>query len=603
MTSEQIRSLLYPLGLLASVLFALRVMQQWIGSERKKKSHVTVSFWIISLTANLIMMVHSFIQLQYPVCIIQSLNGVIAWRNVCLIRGSTKSWKTALTLLFVVSFLVTALFLVQGWWFHTDDWMRPPTFPWVQAQAHGLSFLWHVVGLMGMSLFASRFWVQWWLAEKKKASVLGHSFWWISLIGACISIVYFYRLHDLVNLLSYSTGIIPYLRNLVLLRQKSSVPALQKNSVFVFAGEQSGDLLGGSLLKALKNAHPSLRPYGVGGRQMRAQGLHCILPMERFQVMGFSAVIKALPRLFSDFRQLQKRILKDRPAAVILIDYPDFNMRLEKTLRKKGYQGKLIHYVCPTVWAWRPSRVHTLAKSVDLLLSIFPFEKECFLKTPLHVSYVGHPLTAVIEQHVYQASWKEQFGLPPASPVIAIFPGSRRHEIETNLPLQLKAAEHYCKVHPDAKVAISVARPELEALIHSMTSLPTVLVPSTLRYELMKEAACAIATSGTVTLELALHATPTVVTYKLNHLNYFLGKYLFNIRLPHFCIVNIIGGKTIFPECIDRTLSAEQVFQELQTLVPSACKSACEEVKRCLQKGDASQKAAEAITHLIGEPA
>lgn len=605
MTHEAFRTLLYPLGFAASFLFGLRVLMQWIGSEKNNKSLVTPSFWIISLTANLIMTVHSFIQLQYPICLIQGLNGWIAWRNLELMKGSKSTWKLSAFKMGCTVFVITSLFIFQGWWLHTSAWMHPPSL-WSDTHSEHIFWLWHGLGITGMALFASRFWVQWWQAETHQASFLSQSFWWVSLSGSLISIAYFYRLHDLVNLLSYSTGLLPYLRNLVLIKRSSVTHTLQKKNIFIFAGEQSGDVIGGGLLEVLKKKHPDLHMYGVGGEQMRGSGLECILPMEKFQVMGFTDVIKAAPKLFKHFHFLQKRILKDQPQAIVLIDYPDFNMLLEKSLRRKGYQGKLIHYVCPTVWAWRRSRVKALTQTLDLLLSIFPFEKDYFSESSLPVSFVGHPLVSTIENYHYSKEWKSICNIPDEPPILALFPGSRVHEIEANLPIQLEAAHRFCKSHPETIVAISQARPELASLILSIVQKSPLaslchMVPAALRYELMRDATFALATSGTVTLELALHCTPTVVTYQLSPFNYFVGKYLFRIRLPHLCIVNIILNKTVFPECYARNLSSDWVFREAEHLFKntSNCKRACEELKNKLERHDASQKAAEEISKML----
>ena len=167
--------------------------------------------------------------------------------------------------------------------------------------------------------------------------------------------------------------------------------------IFIFAGEQSGDLHGAELLYALKQKEPNLQIMGVGGPKMRSQGIYSIEKMESFQVMGLSDVIKALPKLVFLFKNIRNTILKNNPKAVIFIDYPDFNMRMAKSLRKNGYTGKLIHYICPSVWAWRKGRIKDLAETLDLLLTIFPFEPQYFEKTPLKVEYVGNSLVKNIK--------------------------------------------------------------------------------------------------------------------------------------------------------------------------------------------------------------
>ncbi len=362
------------------------------------------------------------------------------------------------------------------------------------------------------------------------------------------------------------------------------------HSLFLFAGEQSGDLLGGNLIKALKELSPDLELFGVGGKVMAEAGLEVIHPMERFQVMGFSDVFKSLPRLYADFKKIRTLILNRKPEAVILIDYADFNMRLAASLRKKGYQGKIVHYVCPSVWAWRKNRVFSMAKNLDLLLTILPFEKNCFNQTKLDVTYVGHPLVSVIDNYKYGEPLKTK------EPLIAIFPGSRRHEIEINLPLQIKAAKEL-----GLPVAVSVARPELQGLIEKHAGKDALLVPCEKRYELMKSASCALATSGTIILELGLHSVPTVVTYKMSALNCILGKYIFRINLPSYTLVNLICEKKVYPEFIHRFLSTKEIGHSLKKLLEQSeqCQQECANLRSRLTRDNANLKAAQTILDKI----
>lgn len=572
--TESLRFVLYPLGLVANLLFSLRFLIQWVGSEKKKKSVVTPLFWKISLSANALLCLHALIQLQYPVCLLQALGAVIAWRNLNLMSGRPTSLKRVVVLMGVTLVSVTALFALSG----DFVWMRAPT-----SFGSSLSWGWHAFGTLGITLFASRFWLQWWLAEKEKKSTLSKPFWWMSLIGALVSVVYFVRLGDLVNVLGYGVGLIPYVRNLMLIKNEKRPLG---NSLYLFAGEPSGDVLGSKLVTALQEK--SDRPItGVGGPLMRAAGMNVTHPMERFQVMGFSAVIKALPRLYRDFRKITKTIMHEQPAGVVLIDYPEFNMLLARKLRKNGYEGQLIHYVCPSVWAWRKNRVHTLAKSLDRLLAILPFEEKCFEKTSLPVTFVGHPLVAAIDSYTYD----DTLELPEK--VLAIFPGSRRHEIELNLPIQWAAA----KKMPGYTPVISVARPELMDEIKKHVDDSALFVPQDKRYELMRAADLALATSGTIVLEMGLHAVPTVITYQLATFNYLLGRYAFRILLPFYTLVNIICEKEVYPEFIHKDLNINAIVAKLRAFEenPEPCKKACEQLRTRLSENNASSEAAKTI--------
>lgn len=599
---EAWRTLLYPLGFIATLGFTLRFMVQWLSSEKRKMSYVPRSFWVISLCASFSMMVHSFIQIQFPICLIQAMNNVIAWRNLNLMKANPKSFKFTIVIFSSVFVSITLLFLFQSLVLtHNFDWIQTPRSPWNDQNTQPVGMFWHCLGIIGLVAFGSRFWLQWWFAERKQNSFISESFWWTSLAGALISLCYFIRLFDIVNVLGYGFGLIPYLRNLMLIKKKSAKGLnLQKSKIFLFAGEQSGDLHGKNLLDALKQQLPDHSFYGVGGPEMRKNGLDAIIPMEAFQVMGFTDVFKALPKLYQQFRIIKKNLIKNPPEAIILIDYPGFNLRLAKALRKAGYSGKLIHYISPTVWAWKKGRINHLAKTLDLLITIYPFEQKYFAHTPLQTCFVGHPLVTTVNSYTY----RQDINIPQAADYLAIFPGSRPHEIKANLPLQLETAREFLKTNPHFHIIISQAREDLAPLIqHVLTSFndlsPTLVQGSS--YEIMQKATLAIATSGTVTLELALHKVPTIVTYALTPLNYFIGSYIFRIRLPFYCIVNIICSKKVFPEFVHKNFLKEDLIASLNNLYEyrNDCRQECQSIKDLLTQKDASLYAANEITSLI----
>lgn len=223
---ETWRSFLYPLGFIASFLFSIRFIIQWIASERKKESTVPISFWIFSLVANILMCVHTFIQVQYPFCIIQVCNAIISWRNLNLMKELSKQRSLKFTLLLIATLtsLITLLFIVEGLYLYGEvDWIRTPLLPWQEEANSPLPLAWHLVGFIGAAIFAMRFWLQWLEIEQHRKSFLSTNFWLWSLIGATIALIYFIRLGDLVNILGYGLGIIPYIRNLVLIRKARRV--------------------------------------------------------------------------------------------------------------------------------------------------------------------------------------------------------------------------------------------------------------------------------------------------------------------------------------------------------------------------------------------
>lgn len=580
------RDSLYFLGYLASLLFGLRFFYQWYSSEKRRESYVPPPFWYLSLFANLLMALHGLIQLQYPILLIQSCNCIFSWRNIRLIKHERDKDTLALAALLVgVATMVTLLYYLQALFLDNFSWMRI-------SSATPPSLLWHICGMAGIFLFGARFWIQWFMAEKAKSSFISHHFWKMSLIGGALSLSYFIRLQDPVNILGFGLGLIPYARNMMLLKKREW--AMKKERLFIVAGEKSGDLLGQDLADSLKEELPSCQMQGVGGPLMQKAGVDICYPIEKLSVMGFTDVLLALPRLMRAFREIEKKIFLFQPEAIVLIDYPDFNMHLAKRLRKKGYKGKIIHYVSPSVWAWRKKRVFKLAKTHDLLLSILPFEKRYYEKTSLKVLYVGHPLV------------KKEEGERKKShePLLALFPGSRTGEIERNLPLQLKVAKKWLEKHKNFSLTISAATPSLEEKITKILKEERVkarILPFDRRHQLMRQATLALATSGTVNLELALNKVPTLVTYKLSNLNYLLGRYIFSVRLPHYSIVNIVGEKSIYPEFIHRTLSEESLYTSLTSLYDKReeCKKELVEVRKKLGGDKASKNAAVAIAKLL----
>ena len=341
--------------------------------------------------------------------------------------------------------------------------------------------------------------------------------------------------------------------------------------LFFFAGEKSGDLHGSHVIKALKDSDPTIKMTGVAGPKMRMQGCSGVLRMEDFEVMGFTDVLKSLPKLWKQFHLVKSHILDEKPDGVVLIDYPGFNLRLAKALRKEGYQGKLVQYVAPSVWAHGKERIQQMEQTLDLLLTIYPFEKAYFKESSLKVEYVGNPIGEYVSEYVYRPEWKQELGIPAQKKLVAIFPGSRRHEVERNLKFQLAAVKKLKKNYPDLCIAVSSMHSNL---VDSDGGL--YLVPPDYTYELMRDSCCALAKSGTVTLELALHQCPTVVSYHVSGLNRLYGKYVLKLNLPLYCIVNILGGQEVFPEFIEKKISPEGLNAKLLDLYqPGSAREAC----------------------------
>lgn len=359
--------------------------------------------------------------------------------------------------------------------------------------------------------------------------------------------------------------------------------------LFLSAGELSGDLHGARLIEALLAKNPHLAIGATAGPKMRALPITPYFSMEALQVMGFTDVLFHLPHLVRQFHLVRDKILELQPKAVVCIDYAEFHLRLEASLRKKGYRGRLIHFISPSVWAWRKGRAHQMAKHLDLLLSILPFEADAFSHTPLRVRYIGHPLLSHIP-------------LPPPRPnlpLLALFPGSRKSEVEKNFPLQWRAAQEIISETEGAEIAISLAHPSLEPLLRSLAP-KAALIPPEGQKRLMETCRLALATSGTVTLELALHQTPTLVTFAIRPFDQFLAQKIFRIDLPYYSLPNLILQREVFPELFGSHLTFEKLVLQGRRLwgdekLRRAICADCEEVRSVLGRGGALERASEAI--------
>jgi lipid-A-disaccharide synthase len=382
--------------------------------------------------------------------------------------------------------------------------------------------------------------------------------------------------------------------------------------LFLFAGEQSGDLHGSHLMKALKDILPGVSLFGVGGPGMRAQGLETVIPTEDFEVMGFTDVIRSFPKLYRQFCTVRDLILARNPAAAILIDYPGFNLRLAKALRTQGFKGKIIQYVCPSVWAHGKGRIQHMANTLDLLLAILPFEPSHFIGSGLKTAYIGNPLQEYIQNYYYQEDWKLQMGIPAKIPLVALFPGSRPAEVQRNLPDILEAVLRFKKEEDNVCFGLSCTHAETVRLVADRllgsglkVNKDLFFVAKTHTYELMRDSRCAVAKSGTVTLELALHACPTVVVYKLTWLNRFIAKYVLKLKLPHYALANILAEQAVFPELIAQSVSPDRIASHLQSLyhdeaeARKLCLAGCAKVQKLLTQTQASQSAARLVRELI----
>ncbi|MEP7164530.1 MAG: lipid-A-disaccharide synthase [Ferruginibacter sp.] len=370
---------------------------------------------------------------------------------------------------------------------------------------------------------------------------------------------------------------------------------------YIIAGEASGDLHGSNLIKELHKLDNNASVRCWGGDKMEAAGAVLVKHYRELAFMGFTEVVKNLPTIFRNIAFCKKDILENRPDALILIDYPGFNLRIAKWARQQGL--KIIYYISPQVWAWKENRTHGIKTNVDKMLVILPFEKEFYKKWNFDVEYVGHPLVEVIETFKVQSSKFEvdkDGSLSPEIPVIALLPGSRKQEILIKLPIMLEVA----KLFPNYKFIVAKA-PGLPAEFYDVLLKPYKNVGSVVNktYELLNMAKAALVTSGTATLETALFGVPEIICYKGGNISYQIAKRL--IKIKYIGLVNLIMDKEVVKELIQDELNVNNIVVELKKLLedPSRqqqLKKDYSELKETLGKGGhASANAATIIYNYL----
>jgi lipid-A-disaccharide synthase len=357
--------------------------------------------------------------------------------------------------------------------------------------------------------------------------------------------------------------------------------------LFLVAGEASGDLHAGNLLVALRRLVPDIEAFGVGGTRLREAGLECIAGTEELSVMGLAEVLRHLPRLYSLARRVRLEAIERRPDLAILVDSPDFNLPLAAHLRRAGIP--VVIYVSPQLWAWRSGRVRRIRRDVSRVLCILPFETEFYARHGVAAEYVGHPLVDELASLVAAP--------PPRRNVLALMPGSRRHEVAGLLPGMLAAARLLGEKHPGLEVRI-LAAPGLDsALVRSMaTGLPGgIVVAPDARHLALAESRVAMVASGTATLECALLGVPMVVGYRLAPLSYAIAKLL--VSVPHVALANLVAGCRLVPELVQSAFTPAALAFEVERLLGGAgdeVREGLAEVRRRLGEPGASARAAAA---------
>lgn len=331
-------------------------------------------------------------------------------------------------------------------------------------------------------------------------------------------------------------------------------------SILIVAGEASGDIHGAELVREFKKIHKDARFYGIGGDGMTKEGVETSYHVRQMSFLGFFEVLKHLPFIKNVLKDLEAQLDQRRPDLVVLVDYPGFNLKFAQAVRKRGIP--VVFFISPQVWAWRRGRVKKIARLVDLMLVIFPFEEEIYQKAGIPVRFVGHPLRDVVHSSLSKPEFFKGIGLNPKNPTIGLFPGSRHQEVERLLPEMIRSLGRLKGELPGLQAILAQA-PTLDKVVYD-SFLPkddSVVVVQNKTYDAMKHVDVALVASGTATLETALIGTPMIILYKMAPISYWIGRML--VRLKNIGLANIVAGKTVVPELIQNQASPEKIVPKV----------------------------------------
>ncbi len=368
--------------------------------------------------------------------------------------------------------------------------------------------------------------------------------------------------------------------------------------IALVAGEASGDILGSGLMQALRERHPDVEFIGVGGPRMEALGLRSMFPMERLSVMGLVEVLGRLPELLRRRKQLIADLIEARPDVFIGIDAPDFNLTVELRLRRAGI--RTVHYVSPSVWAWRQKRVLKIREGCDLMLTLFPFEAQFYAEHQVPVRFVGHPLADAIPLQADRAQARRELGLPEEGAVVALMPGSRGGEVSRLGPLFLDAAERLRTLRPGVHFVMPCANVERRAQLEQLLAnrdLPLTLLDGR-SHEALAACDAVLIASGTATLEALLFKRPMVVAYRVAGLTYRILKRL--VKSPYVSLPNLLAERLLVPELLQDAATPDALAQTLAPLIDggTAQTDGFDVIHRALRR-DASLQAADAVLALV----
>ncbi len=340
---------------------------------------------------------------------------------------------------------------------------------------------------------------------------------------------------------------------------------MNNKHIVIIAGEASGDAHAGRMIAELKQLDPTIRVRGIGGDNMRAAGAEIDVDFSELAVMGLIEVLKRYRQIKKIFNEMVARLKSDPPDLLVLVDYPGFNLKLAKQAKKLGIP--VLYYISPKVWAWRAGRVKKIKQVVDKMAVLFPFEVPIYEQAGVAVNCVGHPLVDAVKRTLSLEQAKIQFELDPERRVIGLFPGSRRSEVETLLPIMIKAAEQLSQQHTKLEFVMPLAQGLDKTIVEPLltqSNVPVKLISGDF-YQLTSACDAIIAASGTVTLEIALLAVPHFITYRVAPVSYsILSRF---ILIPYVGLCNIVTGKVLIKELLQDDVTAERLAKEIAALL------------------------------------
>ncbi len=377
-----------------------------------------------------------------------------------------------------------------------------------------------------------------------------------------------------------------------------------QSRILIVAGERSGDIYGAALARALQARLPGVEIFGCGGEAMRKAGVDTTVDSHETAIAGVTEIVEGYPRVFRAFYKLVGEVDRRRPQLAILIDFPDFNIRLAAKLKKRRIP--VVYFISPQVWAWRKGRVQTLKKRIAKMIVIFDFEEEIYQHAGVPVEYVGHPLVDMVRADLTREEFFAKVGLDLSVKTIALLPGSRQKEVVGNLPVMLEAAGRLSanqKLQFVVPVAPTIDPHDLDPTLRQYdTQGVTIRTAFDATYNALKHSEMAVVTSGTATLEAALFERPMVVVYRVSGLTWLVGKLL--VKVPHFSIVNILARKELVPELMQQDFTAANVAARVEYLLdhPNARAEmvlGLQALKARLGSGGAIDRAADAMVGVL----